>query len=170
MEGFEALGDEPTVVKHVNSGFIGTDLEARLEVHRDTGTPVVLCGLTGNHCVNTTARMAGNLGFVTWVAADAVACFERLDWERHDVVVATGEEVKRLSLSNIHGEFCTVAREDRILELLGVGAEGARAEGVMGGEGGREGLGGGQQGVAEAQMGAGVGGQGAPLEAAKTAE
>ena len=83
------------------------------------------------------------------------------------------EEVKRLSLSNIHGEFCTVAREDRILELLGVGAEGARAEGVMGGEGGeggREGLGGGQQGVAEAHEGAGVGGQGAPLEAAKTAE
>ena len=168
IEGFEALGDEPTLVKQVNSGFIGTDLEARLEVHRVTGTPVVLCGLTGNHCVNTTARMAGNMGFVTWVAADAVACFERLDWERQDVVLATGEEVKRLSLSNIHGEFCTVAREDQILELLGVGAEGARAEGVMGGEEGL--LGGGQQGVAEAQEGAGVGGHGAPLEAAKTAE
>ena len=40
-------GDEPVVVKRVNSAFIGTDLEKRL---RAGGiTTVVICGATNNH-------------------------------------------------------------------------------------------------------------------------
>ena len=61
--------------------------------------------------------MAGNLGYTAWVCADAVACFERKDWETGEVL-ADGERVKRIALSNIHEEFCTVVREDAAVALL----------------------------------------------------
>jgi nicotinamidase-related amidase len=57
------LEGEPVVQKHVNSAFIGTDLEDQLRAHGyDT---LVITGLTTQYCVSTTARMAGNLGFKT---------------------------------------------------------------------------------------------------------
>ncbi|MDZ7702356.1 MAG: isochorismatase family protein [Halobacteriales archaeon] len=61
-------GDEPVVRTSVNSAFIGTELEARLR--EDGIDAVVVTGLTTDHCVSTTARMAANLGFETAVVAD----------------------------------------------------------------------------------------------------
>ena len=50
------------VAKSVNSAFYGEpDLEAWL---RDRGIgAVVVCGISTNHCCETTARMGGNLGY-----------------------------------------------------------------------------------------------------------
>jgi nicotinamidase-related amidase len=64
---------EPLYWKSVNSAFIGTTLEANLR--RVGMATVVVVGLTTNHCVSTTVRMAGNLGFETFVVSDATATF-----------------------------------------------------------------------------------------------
>lgn len=95
---------EPVITKSVNSGFIGTDLEERLRAGGiDT---VVLCGLTTDHCVSTTARMAGNLGFTTIVVEDACATHERTGPEgRH----FTAEEMHATALASLHGEFARIA-------------------------------------------------------------
>ncbi len=65
---------EPVIVKHGNSSFIGTDLEARLR--RDNIDTVVIVGASTNYCVETTARMAGNLGFKAKLVRDATWAYD----------------------------------------------------------------------------------------------
>lgn len=104
---------EPLVEKDVNSAFIGTDLEARL---RSAGiTTLVIVGFVTNHCVETTARMAGNLDFDTYVVSDATATFDRVGI---DGQVFEAELVHAVSLANIHDEFVTVADTTSILAGL----------------------------------------------------
>jgi nicotinamidase-related amidase len=62
------LPGERAVQKSVHSAFIGTDLEA--ELRRRDYTTLVITGIQTNICVSTTARMAGNLGFKTYVVSD----------------------------------------------------------------------------------------------------
>jgi nicotinamidase-related amidase len=63
------------VTKNVNSAFYGDpDLHAWLQ--QNGITQVVLCGIQTNMCVETTARMAGNLGYDVTVALDATRTFD----------------------------------------------------------------------------------------------
>jgi len=101
---------EHVIEKTVNSAFIGTDLEERLR--RQGITAVVITGLTTNHCVETTARMAGNLGFDTYFVSDATATFDRVgpDGVRH-----AAEDIQAMTLSNLNGEFATIITTDEAL-------------------------------------------------------
>ena len=65
----QPLPGEVVIQKFVNSAFIGTNLEEQLR--EDKCNAVVVVGLTTNHCVETTTRMAGNLGFTTYLVSDA---------------------------------------------------------------------------------------------------
>ena len=97
--------------KSVNSSFIGTSLEADLR-NLEIGK-LVIVGLTTNHCVSTTARMAGNLGFDTYVVSDATATFHRAGI---DGTYRPAEEVHAAALSDLHGEFATVVDTGAVLE------------------------------------------------------
>jgi nicotinamidase-related amidase len=97
------LPGETIYRKTVNSAFIRTALEADL---RSIGAgALVIVGLTTNHCVSTTARMAGNLGFRTYVVSDATATFDRLGL---DGVMRPADQVHAAALSDLQGEFATI--------------------------------------------------------------
>ena len=103
------------IEKRVNSAFIGTSLETDL---RRTGCRgLVIVGLTTNHCVSTTARMAGNLGFATWVVSDATATFDRVG---PDGVEHPAEQIHAIALSDLHGEFATVVDTGTVIAALQV--------------------------------------------------
>lgn len=92
------------VTKNVNSAFYGTpSLEEWL--HTRGINKLVICGITTNHCCETTARMAGNLGFDVSFILDATACFPRTD---HEGKTVSADEIMRATAANLHGEFANV--------------------------------------------------------------
>ena len=101
------------VTKSVNSAFYGTpNLEEWLRKNAISG--VVICGLITNHCCETTARMAGNLGFETYFVLDATATFPR----ETKFGTATADELWRATAISIDGEFATVVDTPTALQLL----------------------------------------------------
>jgi len=97
------LPGETVVAKRTNSAFIGTDLESRL---RGTGIQaLVVAGVITNNSVEATVRMAGNLGFATYLLEDACFTFARRD---HRGRLRSADEVHAMSLANLAGEYCTV--------------------------------------------------------------
>ena len=93
--------------------FIGTDLKAKLDAQEIT--TVVIVGLTTNHCVSTSTRMAGNYGFETYVISDAVATFDRIGIKGETY---SAEIIHLTTLASLQEEFATIIDANTLLDML----------------------------------------------------
>ena len=100
--GFEPMTGDFVIEKDVNSGFIGTSLEVQLR--RAQISRLVIVGFFTNFCVETTTRMAGNLGFDTYLVDDCCSASNRVG---PDGIDRDPELVHAMTVANLHGEFCT---------------------------------------------------------------
>lgn len=127
IEGFEPRAGEIVIRKDVNSAFIGTDIELRMRQHGITR--LVIAGFFTNFCVETSTRMAGNMGYDTYLVPQACATTNRIgpDGTDHDP-----ETVHALSVASLHGEFCTALTTDQAIALTA--ADAPELERVQGNE------------------------------------
>lgn len=109
----QPIDGEHILTKHTNSAFISTELEALLR--REGIATLVICGVITNNSVEATARMAGNLGFETYVVSDATATFDKVDFSGRP---HEADEVHAMSLANLQGEYATVLSTEEILNRL----------------------------------------------------
>ncbi|WP_372751813.1 cysteine hydrolase family protein [Labilibaculum sp.] len=94
---------EPVIKKNVNSAFIGTDLKQQLDGQGIR--KLVIVGLTTDHCISTTTRMAGNLGYETYLVADATATFDKVGIHGEKY---SAELIHDTALASLHQEFARV--------------------------------------------------------------
>ncbi|OQE39812.1 hypothetical protein PENCOP_c006G04193 [Penicillium coprophilum] len=121
--------------KSVNSSFIGTELEAHL---REKGfRQLIIAGLTTDHCVSTTVRMAANLGVVDRYLGNGPVRLRSDGTHENDVQVEKGrivlvedatatfgkagidaETVHKVSVASLDGEFADVFSTEEVIETL----------------------------------------------------
>jgi nicotinamidase-related amidase len=102
---------ELLVTKLVNSSFHGSpDLHAWLVDREVAG--IVVCGITTNHCCETTARVGGNLGHRVLFALDATHTFDRTG---PDGIRVSADELARVTATNLHDEFAQVVSTSELL-------------------------------------------------------
>ncbi len=104
---------ETILTKNTNNAFISTELEAMLR--RNSIFTLIICGVITNNSIEATARMAGDLGYKTYVVSDATATFDKVDFlGKHH----TAEEVHAMSLANLQGEYAVVVSTEEIISQL----------------------------------------------------
>ncbi|GAB3222870.1 cysteine hydrolase family protein [Spirosoma arcticum] len=104
---------ETIIQKNTNSAFIGTNLQQQLDA---AGIKtVVIVGLTTDHCVSTTTRMAGNYGYDTYIVSDATATFDKVGADGQHY---SAEIIHETSLASLHNEFATVLKTAELIDKL----------------------------------------------------
>lgn len=112
----EVIAGDPDLLvrKRVHSAFYGQpDLDRWLQergIHALT-----ICGITTDHCCDSTARMAGDLGYHTTFALDATHTFDRRVGPVH---LVPADQVSFVTAASLHGEFATVVTTEQVLQGL----------------------------------------------------
>ena len=127
LDGLEIAASDIVVQKDVNSGFIGTPLE--VDLRRAGIQRLVVAGYFTNFCVETTVRMAGNMGFDTYLVHDACSTMNSIGIDGTDY---DPDLVHNMAIASLHGEFCTAISTEDALGLID--ADAPHLERVQGNE------------------------------------
>ena len=106
---------EQIIKKNVHSAFIGTELKQQLD--KSNIKRLIIAGLTTDHCISTTARMAGDYGYDTFVVSDATATFDK---EGADGQKYSAEIIHETALASLHKEFATVIKTKELIIKINI--------------------------------------------------
>jgi nicotinamidase-related amidase len=113
----ERLPGEPEFIKHQVSGFVGTGLQEELEkLEKEGKRKIVVIGMDGSQCVNSTVRHGADLGFKFVVAADSCACYGMEDWRTGKQL---GAEETWEAAMGVLTSFAKIVETDKVLATLG---------------------------------------------------
>ena len=104
---------EQVIKKSVNSVFIGTNLQEQLVKAKIN--QLVIVGLTTDQCVSTSVRMAGNLGFDTFLVSDATATFRKKGINGQ---IYSAELMHNTAIASLNEEFATIVLTDTLIKQL----------------------------------------------------
>ena len=107
------LDNEVVLTKKVNSAFIGSKLDNIL--YNMNIKTLVFVGMTTNHCISSTVRMSGNLGFETYLISDSTACYDTMGM---DGKMIDCNIIYESSLANLSKEFATIINSNKLFSLL----------------------------------------------------
>lgn len=107
------LDSETIIKKNVNSAFIGTNLKELIDNAKITN--LVIVGLTTDHCVSTTTRMAGNFGYNVYLVSDATATFNKKGINGEEF---SAEIIHQTALASLNEEFAKVVSSEFIKENI----------------------------------------------------
>lgn len=107
------LEGEIIIKKNVNSAFIGTNLKELIDNAEITN--LVIVGLTTDHCVSTTTRMAGNFGYNVYLVSDATATFNKKGLNGEEF---SAELIHQTALASLNEEFAQVVDSEFIKEII----------------------------------------------------
>ncbi|MFH6943001.1 cysteine hydrolase family protein [Flavobacterium sp. FlaQc-50] len=107
------LEGETVIKKNVNSAFIGTNLKELLDTAKIEN--LVIVGLTTDHCVSTTTRMAGNFGYSVYLVSDATATFNKKGINGEDF---SAEIIHQTALASLNEEFAQVVTSAFIKQIV----------------------------------------------------
>lgn len=109
------LPDEPVITKNVNSSFIDTNLEQLLREH--SIWKLFIVGLSTDHCVSTTTRMAANLHVTDHIdehgrrvrgevilVEDATAAWAKGRWDAETVHAVNVESLREFARVRTTGD------------------------------------------------------------------
>jgi nicotinamidase-related amidase len=124
MDELKPAADEPLLRKTVHNAFTGTDLQYRLTAGGVRS--VTVCGLRTEQCVETTARVASDLGYAVTFAIDATATNPIPHWDAPadqtveellaDPRTLSAEDVSARTVYALAGRFATVKT---VAEIIG---------------------------------------------------
>ncbi|MET3027766.1 cysteine hydrolase family protein [Flavobacterium sp. UW10123] len=107
------LEGEIIIKKNVNSAFIGTNLKELIDNAEITN--LVIVGLTTDHCVSTTTRMAGNFGYNVFLVSNAAATFNKKGINGENF---SAEIIHQTALASLNEEFAQVVDSEFIKEII----------------------------------------------------
>lgn len=106
-------GDEKVFVKHTGSAFFAEGLPEAIKSygHRK----IVVIGMDGKECVNSTVRHGADLGYKIYVVADASASYGMEDYEGKSVAAEDSHNSAMWMLAS----FARVTTTEKVLKDLG---------------------------------------------------
>ncbi|MBT2469488.1 cysteine hydrolase [Streptomyces sp. ISL-66] len=111
------------ITKSVNSSFYGTPDLADWLTGQDIGQ-LVVAGIQTNMCVETTARMAGNLGYDVLVPLDATHTFDLADEAGPDARRLTADQLATATAVNLQGGgFARIVTTGQVVDAARAGAD-----------------------------------------------